>query len=284
MAMRAKLKKRFLLAFVIALALGFFILPRWFKNKSYQLTREPTSQTPTDFATDVGKSPPHGPPPQGKSPTSNPESSQATSQRDQAFAELQSQSSKPWHPVFDSRSGRLRTLEMGRLEIAANDASAGLVDIAQKFLGTHSAGLFGVASEGLRFDRIVESERSKVIFEQYVDGRRVLGATLALVFENGALVRIQSDLVTDAVGRPTGTVIPVEQALSWIEAHGIQQVKPIAEIKPELVYLPHDQQLIVAYAIYADRFNSAAMRIDRVRILVDALSPHIIKTSRMLFN
>jgi hypothetical protein len=295
MALKKGLKNRFFLALVIAIALILFLLPRWFENRSYQFTKEQTSPVLRDSKIDGEDSNSSGASPHKNPPSSQPGAQQNTSPMDQAIARLQNESSATWRPIFDSRSGRLRTLELGRLEVPVNDGSAGLVDIAQKFLAAHSIGLFGVNAKGLRFDKLVESERSKVVFEQYIDGRRVLGATLALVFENSALVRVQSDLVTDAVGRPTGTVIPLEQALSWIEIHGTdkfaaqgvsgnQVVKAIAEIKPELVYLPHDQQLIVAYAIYADRFNEEFTRIDRVRILVDALSPHIIKTSRMVFN
>ncbi len=290
-------RKRILLAIAIGIVLAYFVLPRWFENRSYKFTKKTDSDaaTETDSGKDSGEvNPPSQQAPPPGSPRS-PGSVQNTDQRDQAIARLQDESQQKWKPVFDAQSGRLRTLESGRFEVPVNDGSAGLVDIAQKFLQTHSLGLFGVAPEGLRFDKIVDSERSKVVFEQYVDGRRVLGASLALVFENGALVRVQSDLVSDSVKRPSGVLIPLEQALSWVEVHGTdkfasqnesinQQVKPIAEIKPELVYLPHDQQLIVAYAIYADRFNQASTRVDRVRILVDALTPHIIKTSRMVFN
>lgn len=215
--------------------------------------------------------------------------------RDQALARLQSVSKQIWQPVFDHGSGRLRTLESGSLEILANDGNAGLVQIAQGFVERFAPDLFNVKPENLHFDKIVEMDRSKVIFEQYLDGRRVLGATLALIYESGALVRVQSDLVAESLARSPGTDISVEQALSYAILNGGEKlvartdrltstVKPVASIKPELIYFPGGDKLISAYAIFVDRFDGANERVDRVRLLVDAVSPHIIRTDRMTIN
>lgn len=215
--------------------------------------------------------------------------------RDQALAHLQDDSKLKWQPVHDPETGGLRTLEGGSLEAPSAGGEAVLVQNAQAFVERYASDLFGVTPENLHFDKIVELDRSKVIFEQHLDGRRVLGATLALIYEGGALVRVQNDLAPETLPRPSGREVALEQAIDFVTINGGEKiaasaeklagvVRPVASIKPELVYFPRGEKLISAYTIYVDRFNSANERVDRARVLVDAVSPRILRTDRMTIN
>jgi hypothetical protein len=107
-----------------------------------------------------------------------------------ALGELQSNSKRAWNLKRDDFSNRIRTLSGGELEsktLVARQAG-------DDFVRAYSQGLFGVDPARVRFNREEVTDRTRLVYDQVVDGIAVYGASLTLFIENGSLTRVQNDL------------------------------------------------------------------------------------------
>lgn len=104
-----------------------------------------------------------------------------------ALARLQQISNKPWDIRRDSFSDSVRTLESGHLPRTT----------PEQFISEFSQSLFGVPSEHLIESKREVTERTKVVYEQKINGLKVYGGTLTLFFEGDALTRVQNDLASN---------------------------------------------------------------------------------------
>ena len=127
---------------------------------------------------------------------------------DGALGYLQSSSSQAWTVKRDYFSPTIRTLSEGSL---ANSANATPREAADAFVKFYAKGLFGVEAERVKFNREEITDRTRLIYDQVVDGVPVYGGSLSLFFENGALTRVQNDLAVGEIEESSKS-IPVETA------------------------------------------------------------------------
>ncbi len=129
-----------------------------------------------------------------------------------ALGYLQSRSKKAWDFKRDDFKQTIRTLKNGQL---ATD-SLQPRDAGDAFVKFYAKGLFGVDPARVKFDREEVTDRTRLIYNEVVDGTPVYGASLSLFFENGQLTRVQNDLAQGELD-PSSKSVPVQQAFDSYE-------------------------------------------------------------------
>jgi hypothetical protein len=284
------------IALFVAVLIGSFGTKLWPSNNNRPTNNESSFNSVAPSTKE--SSPPANPAPGLNSASAPNEPSPQKNNSEAGLTKLNRESRQNWQMTREKFSGRLKTLEDGRwtLSPSAKDTNA-IVENSRAFIEKYSQDLFGVPASALRFDQVVETDRSKVIFHEYIGNLRVLSGSLALVYDDGVLVRVQNDLTPATGSEKSHPVLDASQALSWLETNGTEkflqdkiQTLSLANsqnlISPpiELLYFPDGEKLVLAYSLLIDRFASDGTRIDRVRVILDAESPHIIRTDKTLIH
>lgn len=192
-----------------------------------------------------------------------------------ALGYLQSTSKRSWDLKRDDFSNQIRTLSGGELE------SKSIVprEAADQFVKFYSRGLFGVDPAQVTFNREEVTDRTRLIYDQIVDGTPVYGGTLTLFFENGSLTRVQNDLApydVDSGSAPS----PLSQAFSSYKAvqSSMYDVTLQDHASNRVVLYPNGRSLVYAYEFVtreADKGSSAAAK--SYHVLYDAADSFVIQ-------
>jgi hypothetical protein len=211
------------------------------------------------------------------SPPSNAASTLANAPTTEAAAlgYLQSASKRSWDLKRADFSNQIRTLSGGELE------SESIVprEAGDRFVRFYSRGLFGVDPERMIFNREEVTDRTRLIYDQVVDGIPVYGGTLTLFFENGALTRVQNDLASydiDSSSRPS----PLSQAFSSYKS--VQSSRYDVSLQDHasnrVVLYPNGHSLVYAYEFVtkeADKGSSEPAK--SYHVLYDAADSFVIQ-------
>ena len=191
-----------------------------------------------------------------------------------ALNRLEIASQKSWMPVVDLNTRRLKTLKGGVLDLAPTTPR----EKSDEFIRDYAADLFGVDPKDLSFERAIKTDRVKVVYQQIIGGVRVFTGTLALVYDEGLLMRVQSDLSALPV-EAEAALLSIAEAEKLVQTYGAQilngggnQVTLVASgpgLKTELVYFPSAKNLVLAYQMIVDVWTDAKHS-QRMKVLVNA--------------
>lgn len=169
-----------------------------------------------------------------------------------ALARLQQISNKPWDIRRDTFTDSVRTLESGHLPRTT----------PEQFIAEYSQSLFGVPSEHLIESKREVTERTKVVYEQKINGLKVYGGTLTLFFEGDALTRVQNDLASnEKLNAPPRTMSATEivrfldsSARQAAQARGEKTIPSVSTYKSapaqaEMMLYPGSNSLVHVYKI-----------------------------------
>lgn len=169
-----------------------------------------------------------------------------------ALARLQQISNRPWDIRRDSFTDAVRTLESGQLPRTT----------PEQFISEFSQSLFGVPSDHLIESKREVTERTKVVYEQKINGLTVYGGTLTLFFEGDALTRVQNDLASnEKLNAPPRTMSPGEivrfldnSARQAAQARGESTLPNVSSYKSapaqaEMMLYPGSNSLVHVYKI-----------------------------------
>lgn len=194
--------------------------------------------------------------------------------RDGALNRLEKASQKSWTPIYDLSTKRLKTLKDGVLDLEPITPR----EKSDEFIRQFSSELFGVDPKNLSYDRAVKTDRVKVIYQQNIGGIRVFSGTLALVYDDNNLMRIQNDLSALPV-EPSASVMTVADAERHVQALGGENIKgPPGKVtlvvsdlnlKTELVYFPSGSKMVLAYQMIVDVWKDSKSN-ERMKVLVSA--------------
>lgn len=194
--------------------------------------------------------------------------------RSQALNRLEKASQKSWTPVFDPATQRLKTLKDGVLDLEPITPQ----DKSKEFIRQYSSELFGVDPKNLSYERSVKTDRVKVIYQQVIDGIRVFSGTLALVYDDNNLMRVQNDLSALPV-EAGASVMTVAEAEKHVQTLGGEILKDPAgkvslvvsdlNVKTELVYYPTGTKMVLAYQMIVDVWKDNKTS-ERMKVLVSA--------------
>jgi hypothetical protein len=215
----------------------------------------------------------------------NLDSSPAPTTEAGALALLQSQSESAWDLRRGDFTDQIRTLIHGQLKTGEGASPRSAADA---FVKTYSQALFGVDPNHVQFDREEVTDRTRVTYQEVVNGVPVYGATLNLFFENGALSRVQNDM---AVGEPASSSAPTNFTIK----QAFEQYKAARENEADVTFAKEGQARTLLYPaghslVYAYEFStnevskpgsaagsSGDLKSDSFRVIYDAENPHIIK-------
>lgn len=261
------MKKFLLVLLVLALGAGF---AWWRRGSLSQKTSAPMAQaTPTSAA---GKES-AGRLPAARTPVAEPGPLQ---QRDASLRELNTRSEKPWQATIDPQSSRVRTLAQGSLAIANRAPEKA----ALEFVETYATSLFGVSPKTLGAPSVLTTDRVKVLFPQLAGDIPILGATLALIYENGSLTRVMNDLVPCGECTLSGSPAlddSVGQRLALAAAGAPPGMAP-----PKLdrtVAFASQKELIPTYVYHVQPKGTAGPHYE---VLVDAIAGSVLRARNIL--
>ncbi len=194
-----------------------------------------------------------------------------------ALALLQSQSSTAWDVRRADFSEQIRTLVHGQWKTKDELTTRTSAD---EFVKTYSQALFGVDSDRVQFDREEVTDRTRVTYQEVVNGIPVYGSTLNLFFENGALTRLQNDM---AAGEPTSSSALINLTLAQAFENyktargGGVEISFAKDIKSRPIFYPSGHSLVYAYEFSTNEVSKASSNSESFRVIYDAEVPHIIK-------
>ena len=172
-----------------------------------------------------------------------------------ALAELQLNSRHHWDLRRDNFSGRIRTLFSGQLELKR----AAVREAGDDFVKTYSQDLFGVDPSRVMFSREEVTDRTRLIYDQIIDGVPVYGATLSLFFENGSLTRIQNDLAPFGVEANSKPSLLSDAFASYRETQsGLYDVKLQDSSSNRVVLYPNGRTLVYVSEFVTNERNQNA--------------------------
>ncbi len=191
-----------------------------------------------------------------------------------ALGYLQSASIRSWDLKRGDFSNAIRTLSGGALESKAIVPR----EAADQFVKFYARGLFGVEPERIQFNREEDTDRTRIIYDQVVDGTPVYGGSLTLFFEGGALTRVQNDLAPyeiDESSRPS----PVAQAFT--KYRDVQSsMFDVALQEPasnRMVLFPNGRSLVYAYEFVTSESDKGDSGAKSYRVVFDANDSFIIQ-------
>jgi hypothetical protein len=194
--------------------------------------------------------------------------------RARALDRLEKASQKSWVPVTDMNTRRLKTLKGGALALESTTPK----EKSDEFIREYASDLFGVDPKNLSYDRVIKTDRIKVVYHQIIGGVRVFMGNLALVYDDGLLMRVQSDLSGLPI-EPEAPVLTVAEAEKRVQTYGAQisngggaQVTLVTSepnLKTELFYYPAAKNLVLAYQMIVDVWKDAKHS-KRMEVFVNA--------------
>jgi hypothetical protein len=270
--------KRFFIALVLLLIAGFFLRPRsaehatndWASSSPNRAMARPSSgpstaaQNRTDESASSlslasqARNAPSANGPSGALPAPTTEAG--------ALALLQSSSREAWDLRRDDFSKTIRTLVHGEL---AADGTPRLS--ADDFVKTYSQALFGVDPGRLQFQTEEVTDRTRLIYQEMIDGIPVYGGTLTLFYENGALTRVQNDLQPGEI-EDGSTDFTVAQAFDRYKSFHSDRFD--IELKPNTamrtILYPNGKTFVYAYEFVTNEAAKGAANARSYRVIYDA--------------
>ena len=187
-----------------------------------------------------------------------------------ALRALQAESVRPWTARRSGFGNGIKTLVRG-LWTTGNGSD--IQGSATAFVHDYSESLFGVPAEQVRYAKSETTDRTKVVYDQFVNDMRVYGSTLTLFFEDGGLSRVQNDLVAKTPTRnepPTG--FTAADAFAQFNARE-SSAYTLMSRAPDTVLFPGPTSLVYAYD-FSVRENQTGKT---YRVLYDAEAQALIK-------
>lgn len=193
---------------------------------------------------------------------------------------------KDWEQVRDPFSGQVRTYSGGKLELNGKEE----LEKAENFVKSYAEEIFGVAPSDLAFAKSSKAARLKVTYQQMLAGYPVYGSTLALLFEDGELRRVQNDLQSQPQ-LPVRSDWKFEDVLEAYRQRpngGLREQSVIEQVAlandpaliPRLILYPSGQGLIFVYQFYVDEeFRDRAPA--RAMVLFDPFDLRVVQKTSM---
>jgi hypothetical protein len=193
---------------------------------------------------------------------------------------------KDWEQVRDPFTGQVRTYSGGKFELNGKEE----LEKAENFVKSYAEEIFGVAPSDLVFAKSSKAARLKVTYQQMFGGYPVYGSTLALLFEDGELRRVQNDLQSQPQ-LPVKTNWKFEDVLEAYRQKpngGLREQSVIEKVAlandpaltPRLILYPSGQGLIFVYQFYVDEeFRGRAPA--RAMVLFDPSGLRVIQKTSM---
>jgi hypothetical protein len=188
-----------------------------------------------------------------------------------ALRAFQAESTRAWTVRRSGIKNAIKTLARG---LWTSGNSGDYRTLAQTFVHDYSDALLGIPSDEVSFVREEVTDRTKIVYEQNVNGTPVYGGSLVLFFENGGLTRVQNDLFAKEVSAsaaPTG--FGYEQALERMNSGDGARYSLLSGFQPRTVLYPGPTSLVYAYEFSVR--DSADQK--SYRILYDAEAQTLIK-------
>lgn len=257
------MKRIMILLLVLAVGAFYFL---WQRKASDQPFSQPTAQAKKEKPPAAAARGPSSLPPAAGVPVTEAHA---------VLANLQRESTEQWQIERSNDFGAPRTIVSGAWTVNGNDAK----EMAAEFVNKFSQGLFSVAPHQLELHREVVTDRTKIIYLEVIDGRKVFGASLGLIFDNGKLVRIQNDLTPANLPR-VETKVTFAQAKAQMEKMRNFKTGSGAivlnggEVSPEMVYYLHQGKLITAFHMFIETPTPTGSR--RMEVLLDGDHQHLI--------
>lgn len=189
---------------------------------------------------------------------------------------LQSESRQGWDLRRADFSEQIRTLVHGQWQAPGAGTPR---EASDSFIKTYSQALFGIDPARVHFDREEVTDRTRMTYQEVVNGTPVYGSTINLFFDNGTLTRVQNDM---AVGEPTLTESPKDFSLAQAferyksssgDQSGAAAISFAKDIPTRTILYPSGHSLIYAYEFSTNETASG----DSFRVIYDAENPHVIK-------
>lgn len=166
---------------------------------------------------------------------------------DAALRAFQAESVRPWTVRRTGSANGIKTLVRGLW--TSGNASDSMAS-AEAFVHDYSESLLGVPADEVKFLRQEETDRTKIVYEQNVNGVPVYGGTLVLFFENGGMSRVQSDLFAKS---PTLSRAPADfdsnQAFAKFNSEEGSTYVNLSNEKARTILYPGPTALVYAYEI-----------------------------------
>jgi hypothetical protein len=189
---------------------------------------------------------------------------------------------KDWNQARDPFTGKVRTYSGGKIELPGQTET----EKAGHFVREYARILFGVTPEDLAFEKASRAARLKVVYQQMAGGYPVFGSTLALLFENGELQRVQNDLQSEA-GLPPKPEVDfgaVFEAYRRRPGAGLRAQAAVTKtvlvedpaLSPRLVLYPADRGLVFVYQFHVDESPGG-----RAMVLYDPSGNRVVKKTAL---
>ncbi len=193
---------------------------------------------------------------------------------------------KYWAQARDPFTGRVRTYSGGKLELNGKEE----LEKADNFVKSFSREIFDVPAGDLVFAKSSKAARTKVTYQQMLAGYPVYGSTLALLFEDGELRRVQNDLQSEP-RLPVKTEWKFEDVFEAYRRKpngGLRQQTVIEKVElakdpaliPRLILYPASQGLIFVYQFYVDE-ESPGRAPARSMVLFDPSGSRVVQKTNM---
>lgn len=193
---------------------------------------------------------------------------------------------KDWAQTRDPFTGKVRTYSGGKLELNGKEE----LEKADTFVKSFSQEIFGVLPRDLVYAKSSRAARLKVTYQQMLAGYPVYGSTLALLFEDGELRRVQNDLQSQP-SLPVKMDWKFEDALEAYRQKpngGLRQQAVIEKVElakdpaliPRLILYPGNRGLIFVYQFYVvEEMRGRAPA--RAMVLFDPLGLRVVQKTNM---
>lgn len=189
----------------------------------------------------------------------------------QALRAFQEESTRPWTVRRAGTNETIKTLARGSWTSGNGSDPRGS---ANAFVHDYSESLLGVPADQVRFSKEEITDRTKIVYEQFVDDTRVYGSTLTLFFEEGGMTRVQNDLIPKS---PVLAIPPTDftpaQAFAQFNASEGSGFENLSVDSTKTVLFPGPTSLVYSYDFNVREIASGKT----YRVLYDAEARALIK-------
>jgi hypothetical protein len=190
-----------------------------------------------------------------------------------------------WSFSRDPFTNRVMTINGGKIALVGQSE----IDQSQEFIQKYGVEIFGLSARDLKNQQVQKTDRVKVVYQQYYGDVRIVGATLGLIYENGALTRIQSDLVPIDNIKAEKPMVSKADASSWINQHGMdkfakQSISALTVSSAEPVLVPTTDRLVPAFEMIVEQRSANNILTAKKKVLVDAVDVHVIRSTNILID